>query len=273
MKKLAAILSIILILSAVLSIAMLPISANDVETTVDEDKPLLENNNIYNYWTESIIESCFSSPNQTTVVPTEEGAKLVAIESDTIDPFVTINLKSYTKFVKADALKCKEYGFVVFKIKAEGTTGECELFYTSRPAAGLSEPNYYEADGTWQYMIFDLSYYDEWESERSPISVRLDWATGYEGAAEDAYMIVGEIGFFKTEEEANAYAGIVPETKPAKTEAPETDAPETEAPTAAPETKAPETEAPKGGCSAIVNCGTIAVLMAASAFVALKKKD
>ena len=79
---------------------------------------------------------------------------------------------------------------------------------------------------------------------------------------------------------------------PEETEAPETDAPETEAPTAAPETAAPETEgatkAPAAdtgatettgaatteeGCASVVGFGAVAVLAAAAAFVALKKKD
>ena len=81
------------------------------------------------------------------------------------------------------------------------------------------------------------------------------------------------------------------ETIPPETEAPETEAPETEAPTAAPETEAPATEAPAGteapadtkapettpaateGCASVVGMGVVAVLAAAAAVVALKKKE
>ena len=82
------------------------------------------------------------------------------------------------------------------------------------------------------------------------------------------------------------------ETIPPETEAPETEAPETEAPTEAPATEAPETEAPavgteapaatdapeteapaKGGCGGVIGMGAVAVLAAAAAAVALKKKD
>jgi hypothetical protein len=80
------------------------------------------------------------------------------------------------------------------------------------------------------------------------------------------------------------------ETVPVETDAPETEAPETEAKTEAatqaPETeaatqapaadtKAPETTAAatEGGCASVVGFGAVAVLAAAAAFVALKKKD
>ena len=62
-----------------------------------------------------------------------------------------------------------------------------------------------------------------------------------------------------------------------ETEAPETEAPATEAPTAteAPETEAPATEAPAAadeGCGSVMSFGAVAVLTAAAAGVALKKK-
>ena len=81
------------------------------------------------------------------------------------------------------------------------------------------------------------------------------------------------------------------ETIPVETDAPETEAPETEAKTEAatqaPETeaatqapaadtKAPETTAAattEEGCASVVGFGAVAVLAAAAAFVALKKKD
>ena len=81
------------------------------------------------------------------------------------------------------------------------------------------------------------------------------------------------------------------ETIPPETEAPETEAPETEAQTKAPETQAPateapaetqapateapdaETDAPAEGCASVIGMGAVAVLAAAAAAVALKKKD
>ena len=88
----------------------------------------------------------------------------------------------------------------------------------------------------------------------------------------------GIVALDKTETipvETDAPETEAPETE-APTAAPETEAPETEAPTAAPETNAPETTAPattEGGCASVVGFGAVAVLAAAAAFVALKKKD
>ena len=81
---------------------------------------------------------------------------------------------------------------------------------------------------------------------------------------------------------------IPPETTAAETEAPTE--PETEAPTAAPDTEAPTEAATQAateagtsagtqattedeGCASVVGMGAVAVLAAAAAFVALKKKD
>ena len=97
------------------------------------------------------------------------------------------------------------------------------------------------------------------------------------------------MGWFRSVEEAQQYAIDRLQMAPV-TEAPETDAPETEAPdtnaaadtdaavdtNAAADTKAPETTAAATvaeGCASVVGFGAVAVLAAAAAFVALKKKD
>lgn len=245
-------------------------SETETEGEGSEAPSLLENNFIYNYWNEEIAQKCFDA-NQTTVEATEEGIKLSGITSEGVDPYVSLKLNEYQAAVNADAFKSEEYPYVVFKIKSEGTNEDCQLFYTSSPSENNSEKNYYTADGEWEYMIFDLSYCDGWLNQRRITTVRFDWATGYTGVAEDAYLTIGEIAFFKTEEEVNAYAGIVPETKPAKTEAPDTTAPETQAPT----TQAPAVTEPatKGGCASVVAAGSVALILAAAACVALKKKN
>ena len=246
-------------------------AGDEDETSGNAGESLLENNFIYNYWTEDIVLNCFGDANQTAVEATEEGVKLSGITSEGVDPFVTIKLNIYQSAVNAEAFKSEDYPYVVFKIKSEGTNEECQLFYTNAPSENNSEKGYYTADGEWQYLVYDLSYCDGWLDQRRLTTVRFDWATGYTETAEDAYLTIGEIAFFKTEEEANAYAGIVPETKPAKTEAPDTTAPETQAPT----TQAPAVTEPatKGGCASVVATGSAALIMAAAACVALKKKN
>ena len=79
---------------------------------------------------------------------------------------------------------------------------------------------------------------------------------------------------FDTLENALAATGSEKATEP-ETEAP-TQAPETEAPTEAPAGNAtePNTEAPaESGCGSVVGFGAVAILAAAAAAVALKKKD
>ena len=68
-------------------------------------------------------------------------------------------------------------------------------------------------------------------------------------------------------ESAFSYAGREMETEAPKTEAPETQAPETQAPA---QTTEP---AGKSGCGSMIGFGAIAVVAAAAAAVALKKKD
>jgi hypothetical protein len=184
------------------------------------------------------------------------------------DPHVTINLKKYASQVNAEPLSCEDYTYMVIKAKAAGTTGDCELYASSSQSVADIVPGYCEPNGEWQYMIFDLSYCDGWLADGTPITVRLDWAIEYEGAVEDAYMTVGEIALFKTEEEAYAHAGEEIPTVPQKTEAPETDAPTTDAPT----TEA-ETEAEQGGCKSAMASAALVAVIALGALTLGKKKD
>ena len=78
-----------------------------------------------------------------------------------------------------------------------------------------------------------------------------------------------EYKLVQTEEEANAYAGIVPETKPEKTDAPETTAPDTQVSDGTTEQTTEPTA--QGGCASVVGFGVASVLIAAAAFVARKK--
>ena len=94
------------------------------------------------------------------------------------------------------------------------------------------------------------------------------------------------MGYFRSIEEAQNYTATrlnmeaaTEEPTEAPTQAPETD-PETtpdgdatQAPEGGDATNAPETEAPKEGCGGIISFGAVAILSAAAAAVALKKKD
>ena len=82
-------------------------------------------------------------------------------------------------------------------------------------------------------------------------------------------MIISEIAFFKTGEEANAYAGVEPEPEASETKAPATEAP---VETNVPEASETDTPAPSG-CGSVIGCGAVAVLVAGVTLVVLKKKD
>ena len=237
----------------------------------DSGEPLLAQNNIYNYWSEEILDGCFMGQNHTAMAYTEEGIKLSGIPGGGADPYVTFNIKKYVDMVNAEELRCEEYPFIVLKVKASGTTGDGQLYCTSHHNDTDMEHFDYEANGEWQYAIVDTRY-TAWADEGTPITVRLDWATGYADgvAAEDAYLILGELALFKTEEEAYAHAGEEIPTVPQKTEAPETDAPTTDAPTTEAETEAPA----KKGCGSVVGAGAaVMAIITLGALVIGKKKD
>ena len=140
-----------------------------------------------------------------------------------------------------------------------------------------------------EYVFVPVDLTDLWEGRIN--SIRLDLAIADEANRE---FDVCFAGMFRSEEEAYTYAkeylvtaGVLDPNAteaPETTAEPETAAPETNAPageTNAPadETKAPagETTAPaattEGGCASVIGMSAVAVLAAAAAFVALKKKD
>jgi hypothetical protein len=94
------------------------------------------------------------------------------------------------------------------------------------------------------------------------------------------------MGWFRSVEEAQQYAmdrlGMTANTEPDTTAAPESDAPTTEAATQAPAGTEATTNATTNattepgateGCASVVGFGAVAILAAAAAAVALKKKD
>ncbi len=144
---------------------------------------------------------------------------------------------------------------------------------------------YEDAEGN-EYAFVPVDLTDLWEGRIN--AIRLDFAMDDEATREFDLCFAG---MFRSEEEAYAYAenylankGVdtsvteevtEPETDPET--APETtpDGDATQAPDGE-DTKAPEnneTEAPKEGCGGIIGFGAVAILSAAAAAVALKKKD
>ena len=142
-----------------------------------------------------------------------------------------------------------------------------------------------------EYVFVPVDMTDLWEGRIN--SIRLDLAIN---DSEYREFDICFAGMFRSEDDAYAYASeylaSIGVNGTPVTEAPETEAPETEAPEA-PETEAPasnETEAPAGnetnapegneteapakkGCGGVIGMGAVAVLAAAAAAVALKRKD
>jgi hypothetical protein len=149
----------------------------------------------------------------------------------------------------------------------------------------IYDGEFYGEDEEYVFVPWDMT--DLWEGRIN--TIRLDFAMADETLREFDICFAG---MFRSEEEAYAYAeeylkattDVDPDATKEETEAPTeapTDAPETNAPeTNAPEqggdaTQAPEseTDAPKEGCGSVIGFSAVAILAAAAAAVALKKKD
>lgn len=183
---------------------------------------------------------------------------------------------NYSKFCRKTGLTSltgEEAAYVVAKIKVEsGNPGIPTLWgiagdYGSWWETGVvtaAPKNEMKANGEVEYLIYDLQY--SWEG-----SINL-FRLSFEGMEAGAVVYVEELQIFTNKEDAYAYAGEEIPTKAPETEKPTED--KTEDP-GENKTEAPSTEAPEqseGGCKSVVAVSVVAIV-AAAAFVALKKKD
>ena len=139
---------------------------------------------------------------------------------------------------------------------------------------GIKVANSIKCDGNEEYWIFDFTNEEDFSKYViNTISINWAYSIGEESNVGAEFVLMG-FELFDTLENALAATGSEKATEP-ETEAP-TQAPETEAPTEAPAGNAtePNTEAPaESGCGSVVGFGAVAILAAAAAAVALKKKD
>ena len=164
--------------------------------------------------------------------------------------------------------------YVVAKIRVQsGKPGDVTLWGMSgdlyswfeEGAANASALNEIDANGEVEYLIYDLEY--SWEGSINMLRLSFD------NAEVGSVIYVEELRLFTTKEDAYAYAGEEIPTRAPETEKPTED--KTEAPNEN-KTEAPSTEAPEqseGGCKSVVAASVVAIVAAAAAFVALKKKD
>ena len=141
---------------------------------------------------------------------------------------------------------------------------------------GVEVVNNIVCDGNEEYWIFDFSGEPDFTTEViNTMSLNWAYSTGDETNIGAEFKILG-FEFFNTVEDALAATGgeaaTEPPTEP-KTEAP-TDEP-TEAPTADAGNNSGngDSTTTDGGCASVIGMSAVAVLAAAAAFVALKKKD
>ena len=209
-----------------------------------------------------------------------QGIKVMPTTNDdgtiTGNPFLYVNYSKYVRRVGLENLSGDTVKYVAVKIKISGTiedmniwglAGDKNSHYDADP---LMADNWPECTGESEYMLFNME--DEWNGLIDK------FAFEFVNPAAETVIYIEEIALFTDGDAAYAYAGMTHET-----EAPVTQAPETQAPvvTDAPETQAPATEAPavetdapvEEGCGSVIGFGTVAVLAAGAAVVALKKKD
>lgn len=143
----------------------------------------------------------------------------------------------------------------------------------------------YEAEDETEYFYMLIDLTDMWEGKIN--TIRMDLAMQEDQSREFDILFAG---MFRSYDEGKAYGeehlktiGVLPSDwteAPETTAEPETEAPETEAATQAPaadtgasgETTAAATTEEEG-CASVIGMSAVAVLAAAAAFVALKKKD
>ena len=207
-------------------------------------------------------------------------------EDGDIDAYATIDYmrmmkKHYTGWSGNSSIpnKSEKFNVVAVKVKApavclDSTPNMTVIVGRNTEIYAIDVVNTIKCDGIEEYWIFDFTNESDFASDVIQ-SMKINWAysVGEESNLGADFQILG-FQFFDTLDNALAATGGEEATEApteAKTEAPETEAPETQAPA----TQAPETQAPakEDGCASVVGFGAVAILAAAAAVVALKKKD
>ena len=196
--------------------------------------------------------------------------------------FLNLMKKYYDKYEKMSSIPNKNTKFkaIAFKVVApavslDDTPNLTVVIGRNTEIYGVEVANNIVCDGTEEYWIFDFSDEPDFTTEViNTMSLNWAYSIGDETNIGAEFKILG-FEFFNTVEDALAATGgeaaTEPPTEP-KTEAP-TDEP-TEAPTADAGNNGDNGDTTTDdGCASVIGMGAVAVLAAAAAFVALKKKD
>ncbi len=158
-----------------------------------------------NYFDDSCAD-CFSSPNACRIQFNEYGDLCFVGAETSNDPFVSFDLATYLQGRGYEAPHCTEVGAIVLRIFGDRKSGRdvFELFYytDTHPyaEAGCSRTASYQADGAWEYLLFDLR--DAPSFTGKLIGFRLDYGTKTYAGGE---VYLSDLYMFKTKEEAQAF--------------------------------------------------------------------
>ena len=206
-------------------------------------------------------------------------------EDGEVDAFATIEYlkmmtKHYVNYTNKSSIpnKSEKFNVIVLKVKAPAVCLDAKPnmhVLVGRDMDTYADVyNTIKCDGSEEYWIFDFT--DEKDFTKDTINnIELNWAysMGEESNVGAEFIIMG-FELFDTLENALAATGsekATEEPTEEKTEKP-TEAP-TEEPTQAPATQPNGGDTEKKGCGAVVGFGSVVIMAAAAAAVALKKKD
>lgn len=193
-----------------------------------------------------------------------------------LDPMIQINYSKFCRKAGLPLLNGENIPYAVVKLKIEGgnvgrvslyaAAGDHHAYYeASADGCVATNANEIKANGEVEYLIFDLTY--TWEGGINIISLEFTEMDA------NAVVYVEEIQLFSTKEEAYKYAGEEITTKAPESEEETTKAPVEDATTAPAEEATTVATEEKSGCKSAIGMSVVAIVAAAAAFVALKKKD
>ena len=224
------------------------------------------------YGTSSMETELYGDWTGVRVVPTEK--KTLDSAGGELPAAFYVNYSKFCRMAGLTMATGEEAPYVVAKIKVEsGKPGDVTLWGMSgetyswfeEGAINATAENSIDANGEVEYLIYDFEF--NWSDNINMLRL------SFENAEVGSVIYVEEIRFFTTKEDAYAYAGEEIPTRAPETEKPTED--KTEVPSEN-KTEAPTTDAPEqkeGGCKSVVAASVVAIVAAAAAFVALKKKD